>query len=73
MQWRTTCALGALVLALAHPAQARVTRLEIESRTPAAGGYELLSGHVYGEVDPKAKRNAIIKDNAGNLIQFFGT
>ena len=60
--------IGALmlggVLAAAVAADAAVTRLEIESRTPLAGGYELLSGRVFGEVDPKAPRNAIITDLA---------
>jgi len=74
----TLLASGA-VMALAGSAQARVTRLEIESRTPVAGGYELLSGHVYGEVDPKAKRNAIITDlalaprNARGMVEYSAT
>jgi alpha/beta hydrolase family protein len=63
---RAGLAVGALAAAL--PAQALVTRLVIESRTPIAGdfgpagAYELIAGRVYGEVDPKSRRNTIITD-----------
>ncbi len=77
----TTYALlaGSALVVLAGHAQAKVTRLEIESRTPVSGGYELLSGHVFGEVDPKAKGNAIITDlglaprNARGMVEYSAT
>ena len=77
--------LGVALAAMAGAAQAHVTRLVVESRTPIsgefgkAGAYELLSGHVYGEVDPKARRNAIITDlalaprNAGGMVEYSAT
>jgi hypothetical protein len=67
---------------------ARVTRIVIESRqSPAyngqsygqAGQYELLSGHFYGELDPKDARNALITDlqfaprNAHGMVEYSGT
>lgn len=80
--------LAAATLALgliAHAAQAKVVRLEIQSRQPiagtfgAAGAYELLSGRFYGEVDPKDPRNAIITDlnlapkTARGLVEYSAT
>ena len=77
--------LAAGALAAAPPAQAHVTRLVIESRTPiagefgTAGAYELIAGHVYGEVDPKDRRNAIITDiglapkNARGKVEYSAT
>lgn len=55
---------------LLSPAQARITRIEIEKVEPAFGGqafgdvgaYELVSGKAHGEVDPKLPGNAIIQD-----------
>ncbi len=67
---------------------ARVTRIMIEHReSPAyngqaygkAGQYELLSGHFYGELDPKDARNALITDiqfaprNARGMVEYVGT
>ena len=60
-------------LALAVSAHARVTRIVIEHRdSPAfkgqsfgtAGSYERLTGHFYGELDPKDPLNAVITDLA---------
>src|SRR5689334_10268000 len=86
MERRTLGApLAALALALSGAAQAHVTRIEIESRAPIAGDfgkagpYEMLSGHVYGEVDPKDRRNAIITDiglaprNARGMVEYSAT
>jgi hypothetical protein len=77
--------LGVALAGLAGAAQAHVTRIVIESRAPmagdfgVAGAYELLSGHVYGEVDPKDRRNEIITDiglaprNARGMVEYSAT
>ena len=63
----------AAILACAVSLQARVTRIVIEHRDSpafkgqsfgAAGSYERLTGHFYGELDPKDPLNAIITDLA---------
>jgi Alpha/beta hydrolase domain len=43
-------------------AQSRVTRIEVQSVSPEASGYEILKGVFHGEVDPAAPGNAIIID-----------
>ena len=73
----TSTSLGQFVLAAvlaavaAGTADARITRIVIEHRdSPAykgqsfgeAGRYEWLTGHAYGELDPKDPLNAIITD-----------
>jgi hypothetical protein len=78
------CALGAVSPA----AQARVTRVVVEdSKAPAfdgrsfgaAGPYEMLSGHVFGELDPKDSHNTIITDialaprNAHGMVEYSAT
>src|SRR5438270_13512113 len=54
-------ALGMLVAAL--PAEARIARLVVE-HTDRLGsdGYEKLTGHAYGELDPNLPLNSIITD-----------
>ena len=59
----------AVVLLVPAPASAQVTRLEVTSRSPVAGGpfgaagdYENVRGRVYGEIDPGDRRNRIIQD-----------
>jgi hypothetical protein len=67
---------------------ARVTKIAIEQRdSPAhkgqsfgkAGQYEILSGHFFGELDPKDPRNAIITDlqlaprNAKGMVEYSAT
>jgi len=55
---------------LAPAAEARVTRIQITSRVPFAGGmsfgdtgsYEKLRGKIWGEVDPRDPLNAVIFD-----------
>src|SRR6266478_4742936 len=56
---------------IGHLAEARITRIVIQTRTsPAFGGasfgtvgqYEQLDGTAYGEVDPKDPLNAVITD-----------
>jgi hypothetical protein len=71
---------AAAVLAFTAPAHARITRLVVE-RTEALGddGYEKLTGHAYGEIDPKLPLNAIITDlefaprNAGGMVEYAAT
>jgi hypothetical protein len=67
---------------------ARITKMVIEQRdSPAhngqsfgkAGQYEILSGHFFGEIDPKDPRNAIITDiqfaprNARGFVEYSAT
>jgi hypothetical protein len=75
------------VVAVAAPAMAQVTRLEITSRElardgepiGAAGPFEILRGRVYGEVDPADRRNQIIQDielaprNARGRVEYVAT
>src|SRR3984957_11221457 len=68
------------MLVLAVTAQARITRLVIE-RTEALGhdGYQKLTGHAYGELDPKLPLNAIITDlelaprNTRGMVEYVAT
>jgi hypothetical protein len=54
----------------APPSHARVTRVVVESRAPQHDlhegkiAYERIQGVIYGEVDPRDRRNAIIQDIA---------
>ncbi|HYL35247.1 MAG TPA: alpha/beta hydrolase domain-containing protein [Bryobacteraceae bacterium] len=68
-----SAAIALLSASVSVPLQARVTRIVIEHRdSPAyqgqpfgqAGPYERLTGHFYGELDPKDPLNAIITDLA---------
>jgi hypothetical protein len=76
------------LLFCANCAQARVTRIVVEHReSPAYGGqafgqvgqYEILSGHFFGEIDPKDPRNSIIMDvqfaprNARGMVEYSAT
>src|SRR5580692_7888650 len=72
-------AIGA-ILVLAIPGQARITRLVIEhTETIGHDGYQKLTGHFYGELDPKAPLNAIITDlefapcNARGMVEYAAT
>ena len=64
------CALACagLVMAVASPADARVTRIVVDQTQalpPAAGqtiSYEQISGRAFGELDPRDPLNAIIQD-----------
>jgi len=73
---------------LVSAVQARVTRVVVEHReSPAykgqafkdAGAYERLTGHAYGELDPKDPLNAIITDlqfaprNAQGMVEYSAT
>jgi hypothetical protein len=76
------------IVALSAAAQARVTRVVVEDRKSpafdgrsfgAAGQYEVLSGHVFGELDPADPLVAIITDiklaprNARGRVEYSAT
>src|SRR5579872_6067801 len=78
----------AAILACAVSVEARVTRVVIEHRDSPAykgqsfgtgGAYERLTGHFYGELDPKDPLNAIITDlalaprNAKGKVEYSAT
>ena len=74
----TLAAVAIFVLAI--PGQAGVTRLVVEhTETLGKDGYQKLTGHVYGELDPKLPLNAIITDlelaprNARGLVEYSAT
>ena len=74
----TLAAMAILVLAI--PGQAQITRLVVEhTETLGVDGYEKLTGHAYGEVDPKLPLNAIITDlefaptNARGMVEYVAT
>jgi hypothetical protein len=67
-------------LGLAVPGYARITRLVVEhTETLENGGYQKLTGHAYGELDPKLPLNAIITDlefaprNARGMVEYAAT
>jgi hypothetical protein len=77
-----------IILACAIPVDARITRVVIEHRESPAyqgrffgetGRYERLTGHAYGELDPKDPLNAIITDiqlaprNAHGMVEYTAT
>src|SRR5205085_1100152 len=57
----TVCLLALLA---ASAAKARVLRLVVEQREPAgrSGEYQRLTGHFYGELDPRSPLNGVIND-----------
>lgn len=76
------------ILICAACVQARITRIVVEHReSPAfagqsfgkAGQYEVLSGHYFGEIDPKDSHNSIIMDiqfaprNARGMVEYSAT
>jgi hypothetical protein len=82
------CLLLIFILGCAVPAEARVTRLVIgQKQSPAYNGksfgnvgqYEILTGHAYGELDPKDPHNTIITDlefaprNARGMVEYVAT
>ena len=85
MQSKSLAAIATgLFLAGAQPAQAKITRIVINTRVPAYGGfvfentgaYEQLDGLAYGELDPNDPLNEVITDiklaprNAGGLVEY---
>src|SRR5437762_11386017 len=68
------------VLGLAVPGQARITRLIVEhTEMLDKEGYQKLTGHAYGELDPKLPLNAIITDlgfaprNERGMVEYVAT
>ncbi len=69
------------ILMVAIPAEAEITRLVVEhtERLGGDGGYEKLTGHAYGEVDPRHPLNAIITDlelappNRLGMVEYVAT
>ena len=68
------------LLVLAVPGQAQITRLVVERTEPLGhDGYERLTGHAYGELDPQHPLNVIITDlefaprNARGLVEYATT
>jgi len=87
MQNRTALAATAILMCAAC-LNARVTRIVVEQReSPAyrgqsfgkAGQYETLSGHFFGELDPRDPHNSIITDiqlaprNARGMVEYSAT
>jgi Alpha/beta hydrolase domain len=81
-------AVWSLLGAVAAPAESRVTRIVVdEKRSPAydgesfgrAGTYERITGRVFGELDPRVRRNAVITDlelaprNARGMVEYVAT
>lgn len=64
----------------AVPGQARITKLVVDHHESlGADGYERLTGHLYGELDPRNPLNAIITDiefaprNARGMVEYSAT
>jgi hypothetical protein len=80
MQFFRAALLTMVVIGWTVPGEARITRLVVEHRENLAGdGYERLTGHAYGELDPKNPLNAIITDiqfaprNALGMVEYSAT
>ena len=77
---RAAFAAALFLLLFALPGQAQITRLVVE-RTELIGhdGYQQLTGHAYGELDPEHPLNAIITDldlaprNARGMVEYATT
>ena len=74
--------LAVAALLVCAPARADVVRLVVEQRQPftnKALPYEKLTGHVYGELDPRIPLNAVITDielaprNARGKVEYSAT
>jgi hypothetical protein len=68
------------ILGFAFPVQADIKRLVVEhTETLGADGYQKLTGHAYGELDPRLPLNAIITDlqfaprNARGMVEYVAT
>jgi Alpha/beta hydrolase domain len=73
-------AIAAGLLMAASAADARVTRIVIDSTTPIAGQpYEQLTGRAFGELDPNDSHNTIITDidiapkNANGKVEYIAS
>ena len=72
--------VATVVLVVATPARADITRLVVEHRSViGSDGYEQLTGHAYGELDPRHPVNSIITDlelaprNARGTVEYVAT
>lgn len=78
----------ALIMAMGAAADARVTKIIIDSKVSPAfdaarfgntGQYETLVGRAFGELDPSDRRNAVIQDialaprNAHGMVEYMAT
>ena len=83
-----TAVAAAFLLVVTPPAEARVTKLVIDTKvSPAFGGatfgtagqYETIAGRVFGELDPNDPHNTIINDinlaptNANGKVEYIAT
>jgi hypothetical protein len=77
-----TASIAALILILGVPARAEVVRFVVEQRQTFAStgiAYEKLTGHFYGQIDPRHKLNAIITDielaprNDRGMVEYSAT
>ena len=72
--------LGAALLASIAPADARVTRIIVDTTTPINGQpYQELTGRAFGELDPDDPHNTIITDialaprNTGGKVEYVAS
>src|SRR5579862_6875353 len=72
--------IPAMILGWAAPGHARIVRLVVEHTEPLGNdGYQKLTGHAYGELDPRLPGNAIITDlefaprNARGMVEYVAT
>src|SRR5947207_2688076 len=72
--------VAAIITIFAIPGHARLTRLVVEHRAALnTDGYEKLSGHIDGELDPKNPLNAVITDlefaprNTQGMVEYSAT
>ena len=77
--FRAALTAGA-ILGIAFPVHADIRRLVVEhTETLGADGYQKLTGHAYGELDPRLPLNAIITDlqfaprNARGMVEYVAT
>lgn len=80
-----SAALVAACFVLPDAADARVVRVEVETRAPEGapvpdiGQFERLSGRIYGELDPYDRHNRIVQDiefaprNANGKVEYVAT
>jgi hypothetical protein len=80
MQSSSKARLAAAILLWAISGQARIARLVVEhTEGPGRDGYQKLTGHFYGEIDPRQPGNAIITDldlaprNARGMVEYSAT
>src|SRR5689334_16173470 len=65
LHWLAAAMATAAIVIVAAPAEARVTRIVIDSVAPLAGQsipYEQIRGRAFGELDPDDPHNSVITD-----------